>query len=95
MCEEPSEAEKRYGLQVATSLRRRLADLLAAANIHDLVIGGPYALDGGSSKMAVHLYAPYQLIIANNHKTPVQCADGTIDWRHVDRIKIIDIIIAD
>lgn len=90
LCEQQRLAVRRLGAACARKLRSRLADLLAAAHVHELVAGRPHPLKGDrKGQFALDLHGGVRLVFEPNH-TPVPCfADGGIDWAQVTQIIIV------
>lgn len=90
VCEEEAAARKQYPLDVAETLRRRLADLHAADSLLDLVVGRP-CLGDTDALVTMPLAEGYELVgVANYHRLPT-LKDSTIDWARVRRLKIMAI----
>lgn len=91
LCEDEIRARRDLGDELASALRRRLADMRAASCVRDLVTGRPRGLRSGrAGYMAVDLCNGYQLVFCVNHSAiPMQA--GSIDWSRVKRIRIIGI----
>jgi hypothetical protein len=91
-CEYDEETKAHFGNEVALYLRIRLADLRAASNIFDVLLGNPERLDHGKSfDYKVDLCDGYQLIFTANHITKPLLTNGDLDWSQVRRIKILKI----
>lgn len=92
LCESEEAARRILGEQVATKLRRRLADLRAAATIKDLVVGRPREIEGTSgSAMAIDLHRRSRMVFDANHNSIPTLKSGRVDWSRVTRIKILRI----
>ena len=83
-------ASEAYGSLVAEALTHRLADLIAAATVTDIIAGRPQVLND-SQHMSVEFAKTHRLIFCPNHRTNPTKQDGTIDWVKVTRIKILRI----
>ena len=90
-CESEVKANQRYGDEVAGALRRRLADLRAAATVHDLVAGVSDAVTDEPGIRFVELGSGYRMIVAANHPKNPETSTGEVDWERVRRVKIIEI----
>src|SRR5687768_8862419 len=89
ICESQVRAEREYGPNVAKDLRARLADLIAAEVISDLVAGEPTARqDAGVSFVAIRLEEGYRLLLLPNQSPIPKNADGSVNWKKVHRVKI-------
>lgn len=92
LCENEAIAERKLGTRVAGTLKRRLADLRAATNVKDIVVGNLRLLGRGhQQQIALELGDGYCLTFCSNHKSPPLLASGEIDWTQVSRIKILRI----
>lgn len=91
LCEDEVRARRVLGDELASALRRRLADMQAVSSVRDLVTGQPRELGSGrAGYIAVDLCFGYQLVFCVNHSAiPMQA--GSIDWSRVKRIRIIGI----
>jgi hypothetical protein len=89
ICESQLIAERELGMEVATSLRTRLADLHAARTIEDLVFPKPEATSDGH--MALRLIGASRLIFAANHVASPVNRKGDVNWVKVKRIKLLKI----
>ncbi|MEQ1717209.1 MAG: hypothetical protein ABL907_14705 [Hyphomicrobium sp.] len=92
ICESEEMLKKHFGNQVGESVKRRLADLRAAASITDLAVGNPRELATEiQPTMSVDLPDDYRLIFRPNHlKTPLD-SDRRVNWSAVTRIKVMSI----
>lgn len=80
------------GPKAAEKLKRRLADLRAAAAISELVVSRPYELDGARDhQMAMNLCDGTRIVFSANHSNPPTLKSGRVDWTKVNRIKIMDV----
>ncbi len=92
ICEADTTATRELGVNVADTLRRRLADLRAASTINDLPVGSPHALEGAAGRArAVELTEGYRIVIAANHRSNPRTENGELDWSRVGRIKVLRI----
>ena len=90
VCESDQKAKQKLGRTVAEQLKRRVADLRAAATIEDLVAAPPHALDG-SANLALNLCDGWRVVFAANHTRVPTVGSGAIDWSAVSRIRIVRI----
>ncbi len=92
VCENEQHAKEELGEAVGKALRHRLADMIAATSVSDLVAGRPREHAGNpSGQMAVDLCDNYCIVFKANHtKNPVT-ETGSTDWKRVSRIKILRI----
>ena len=92
ICERESVAVQHYGEPVARMLTHRLADLLSATNLTDLIAGNPTVLDGAPRwRIVVGLCDGYQMVICPNHSSTPILSSGELDRKNIVRIKILDI----
>lgn len=81
-----------YGVDVAQSLKRRLADLRAADSIDELSVWNIAEVPAsGGATMSLELSGGYRLTFRANHsKIPME-ADGKPSWSNITRIKLMKI----
>ncbi len=93
ICENEEVAASELGPKVAEILKHRLADLLAATTINDIVVGNPRLItnEDGQQQMGFDLIDSYQIVLSANHKRNPLDKDGKIDWQKVSRVKIVQI----
>lgn len=92
ICENELQAKHDLGDAVSETLKHRLADLQAAKNVKDLLVGNVrrVAIKDGEG-MAVDLSEGYTLIFAANHVKMPTATNGKLDWDGVNRIKVMRI----
>jgi len=89
LCSRKSLQLKQLGKPCAKKLQTRLADLLAAKHVKQLVAGGPHALTGDrAGQYAVSLHGGFRLVFEPAHDTVPQLPDGGIDWQQVTAVRI-------
>lgn len=92
ICESADHARVDLGETVAETLKHRLADLLAATSVRDIVAGRPRVLPGSAGKdMAVDLCDGRRLVFTANHPSNPMTKDNNLDWGRVSRIRILRI----
>jgi hypothetical protein len=91
VCEDDTVAAAAFDAPVVAQLKARLADLRAAESIHDLLIGNPRILPGDNPRVAVSLADGYALVATPNHRVTPLASDGTVDWRRVRRLQLLEI----
>ncbi len=90
LCEQEKLAIKSLGKPCARKLRTRLADLIAAAHVRELVAGRPHPLSGGrQGQFALDLQGGVRLVFEPDHEPAPVFTDGGIDWAQVTRITIM------
>jgi len=90
ICEQERAATRALGRPCARRLRTRLADLVAAVNVQELITGRPHPLKGDrSGQFSLDLYGGVRLVfVPANDPLPEQ-DDGGINWRGVTRVRIV------
>ncbi|CAN7744080.1 killer suppression protein HigA [Pseudorhodoferax sp. LjRoot39] len=84
LCEKKAAATKKLGDAGARKLQTRLADLMAAARVSDLVAGNPHPLKGDRlGQFAVDLSGGWRLVFAAANDPVPRREDTTIDWSAV------------
>jgi len=92
LCEDEALAKRDLSPEVLEALKHRLADLRAAANGGDILVGRPRLVGGvGGERMAVDLPGKWQLVFAPNHRKNPTTASNTCNWPKVTRVKIMQI----
>lgn len=91
VCENPAEAERAYGLRAAGSLRARLADLEAARNIGELLVGNPRPCSTIANAFQIDLVEDLVLFFESNHPSRNSPMNNHTDWDRVTRIKLTKI----
>lgn len=86
-------AEEDLGRQLASLLRRRLADLSAMANVSELsaMPWGFQELDKYDSRCLIKLSHGYALFFESGHRKAPHLENGIINWSKVRRIKILGV----
>ncbi len=91
ICEEEARAVSMLGVEAASRLRSRLADLRAAGTMNDLVAGNPSFGGDRNSELRVRLDEGHDLFCRPNHATPPVDSAGFIDWPRVHRLQVVEI----
>lgn len=92
VCERSGKAYSVLGIAAAEALHRRIADLMAAKTIYDILLGNPRLVQNASGgKMAIDISEEYILIISANHTTNPLTSDKRVDWTRVRRVKVLKI----
>lgn len=93
ICESETCALLELGVVSAEALKHRLADLLAAQSVHDLMQLPMGLLYDGSEgiNLFFDLTCGKKLVFTNNHIKPPLLEEGRIDWTKVSRIRILAI----
>ena len=90
LCENSRSAKQELGEACAKKLRSRIADIQAAASVHDLIAGKPHPLTGkkDSMKYSIRLDKGMRLLIEPDQNPMPSRDDGGIDWTRVTKVKI-------
>jgi hypothetical protein len=92
ICESEAKARSELGASVAGRLKRRLADLRAAASVDELVAGRPRELEGADGRsIVVDLDDNDRIVFSANHSTVPVLESSAVDWSKVSRVKILRI----
>lgn len=90
LCEQQSVAQKKLGQACARKLRSRLADLVAATSVQDLVAGKPHPLKGDrDGQFALSLQGGVRLVFESANDPVPHKKDGSIDWAKVSVVCIV------
>ncbi|MDY7093951.1 MAG: killer suppression protein HigA [Acidobacteriota bacterium] len=90
LCEEERRAKRSLGQAGARKLRARLADLMAASTVRDLVAGRPHALKGDrSGHFAIDLDRGRRLVFEPGNEPTPRSSDGGILWSEVTVVRIL------
>lgn len=93
ICENEEEAKQRLSMTVVLALQTRLADLVSATTVMDLVAGNPTAFTDrdGQQLFGLELEKGYKLIFCSAHVNPKLLETGLLDWSKTKRVKILRI----
>jgi hypothetical protein len=91
LCENKAKAETSLGIEAAVKLRRRLADLVAAENVKELIAGGAKSRGDLGKELVIELDANHTLVLTPNHMVMPTSKAGNVDWKKVRRVKILRI----
>lgn len=92
VCESTVSAKRRFGVSAAESLRNRLADLQACANVAELMSLGFTTVDKGTeARIFVSMADGYTVIAVANNRPEPRLQGGRLDWKRVTRLKITSI----
>jgi proteic killer suppression protein len=90
LCSEDRFATRQLGKGGARKLKSRLADLLSAVNVKELVTGRPHPLKGDRlGQLAVNLDGACRLVFEPADDPWPQTGDGAIDWGRVTSVRIV------
>lgn len=92
ICEIDLEAKQKLGMQDALSLQTRLADMVAATTVSDLLVGNPtpFLDSDGTVIFKMNVGSEHELFFGNAHPNP-PLIEGSLDWTRIRRIKILSI----
>jgi plasmid maintenance system killer protein len=92
ICERESSAIEELGADIASVLKRRLADLRAARSPRELPLGNLRLENGEKGKVfVIDVCEGVQLVFCSNHVKPLLTVDGDVDVPRIGRIKILEI----
>lgn len=90
LCENSRLMERELGADGAKSLRTRLAQLRAAPNLAEAVLGRPHWLKGERrGQKAFHLAGGLRLVIEPADESPVARVDGAVDETQVFVLRVL------
>jgi len=94
LCVNERMAISKYGLEFASKLLVRIADLQAASTANDIFflpgINSP-SIDGDPDMISIELLGSQYLACMSGHPNSTKLDSGVPDWTKVRRIKIIGI----
>ena len=93
-CNSEKLLKKRYGVDRAKRLRKRLDDLRAAGNLEEMrnLPGRCHELKGDrAGQLALDLDHPYRLIFEPAHDPVPAKPDGGLDWTNVTAILVVGV----
>lgn len=91
ICEEPAAAAKGLGPATASDLRGRLADVRAATDTDDLLVGNPRFAGERGEYLIIDLGDRATMTWTPNHVTPRTTPTGDTDWTRVTRVRLLEI----
>lgn len=93
ICENEEEAKQKLSMTVAFALQRRLADLVSATTVMDLVAVNltTFTDQDGQQLFGLELEDGYKLIFCSAHVIPKLLETGSLDWSKTKRVKILRI----
>lgn len=90
LCSTQLKQRKRLGANGAKKLQRRLADVMAAARVTDLVAGHPHPLKGDRvGQFALDLDGGCRLVFEPATDPPPIRDDASIAWEQVTSVRIV------
>ena len=91
MCLSETASAHKYGSEVADLLRARLADMVAAETLAELVAGNTRAVGGEPEAFLMDLGQSARLRIRPNHPRSVARPTQAVDLSRVSRIIVISL----
>jgi|SRR5690554_689300 len=92
ICVDERHMTKKIGSKNAKKLKRRLADLMAAQCVSDLVAGRPHPLKQPQlGQFALNLDGGDRLIFESANDPIPQTQDEAVDWSRVTAVRIVEI----
>ena len=88
ICENEDLAITALGATIAGTLKRRLADLVAARSIYELPAGNPRPKQDEPECWVIDLAENIYLFLQANHPRNPLTEGGNIDWGRVTRVKV-------
>jgi proteic killer suppression protein len=90
LCATEKLQKKALGAACSKKLKTRLADILAAGRVTDLVAGRPHPLGRErQGEFAVDLDGGRRLVFAPGHSVVPKRPDGSIAWESVTIVRIV------
>ena len=90
LCEQPALAQRKLGKSCSKKLQSRLADLMAARTVRELITGDPHPLKGNRlGEFSVKLEGGNRLLFKSGNDPVPLNPDESIDWSSVTRICIV------
>jgi proteic killer suppression protein len=91
LCEKERVAQRQLGRAVAEKLKNRLADIIAAEQVDEVIAGSPKIKGKLRDRIEINLGGGIRLVVCSNHHSPAVTKDGRVDWLHVSRLKVVHI----
>ena len=92
LCSNAKYATRKLGAISARKLQSRLADIVAAQNVTELVAGNPHPLTGDRiGSLSIALHRGHRLVLRPDHDPVPSLEDGGIDWRCVTSVRVVEI----
>ena len=92
ICEIKEFGIEQLGETVAKKLRTRLADIIAAGNIFDIIAGKPTVKgDFPYELLQLDLADNYKLLFCASNQKKHYLERGNLDWGRVNRLKLLKI----
>ena len=90
LCETAKLAKKALGAPAAKKLQSRLADIVAAERVGDLVVGKPHPLSGDrKGQFSLTLHGGVRLVFEPLMDEVPTNDDGSISWPNVSGVRIV------
>lgn len=96
LCEDRYHSEKMLGVNAASVLRQRLADLRAANGVREVILGNPsFGLCKGQNRFRLELDRFGLLSFEPNHIKNLAQQGEDIEWEMVSRLKLVNAVFTD
>jgi len=91
LCEDSAVAVRKLGDPCAKKLRTRLAEILAASAVTELIAGKPHPLKGTrDGQFSLELHGGSRLVFEPMmNPTVPRRDDGSIDWSKVTHVRVV------
>ncbi len=90
LCSTERLQKRHLGKAGTRKLRARLAELMAASTVADLIAGHPHPLRGVRvGQFALSLDGGRRLVFEPAHNPPLLRDDGSVAWNRVTRVRIV------
>jgi hypothetical protein len=89
ICESEERARIELGAASSEALKHRLADLVAAKSVRDLLAGRPRFCD--NQNMVIDVGTTHHIVLKANHVEDPMMDSNNVDWDRVSRLKILRI----
>lgn len=90
ICEIENLATKKFGAPVTKKLKSRLADIVAAERVGDLVLGRPHPLKGNrQGQFALTLHGGIRLVFEPSMDEVPRTDNGSINWPDVNGVNVV------
>jgi hypothetical protein len=77
---------------VGRTLQHRLADIVAADNVKDLVAGQPQVIQTSSYELFVlRLADNFEVVLKANHNSVPTLENGAVNWAQVTRVQVLSV----
>lgn len=92
LCQQEGAAIEEFGADAAAELMARIADLRAATSVADIVAGRPTMSNGKDPRFTILVLDSIEIVIRPNHTRKPAQEGSSVDWQHVRRLRIDDLV---